>query len=61
MRIRDLTVAEQYTEEPDPPASLQFLEMVKELMNQNNLTFPKSVNEAVDLYVTLTTMIEMYL
>ena len=52
MRIRDLIVAEQYAEEPDLPASLQFLEMVKELMNQNNLTFPKSVNEAVDLYVT---------
>ena len=58
---RDLAVAEQYTEEPDPPASLEFLEMVKALMTQNALTFPTSVNEAIDLYVTLTTTIEMYM
>ena len=43
---RDILVAEEYTEEPDPPGSLEQLEM------------PSTVQEALNLYVVLTTTIE---
>ena len=47
-----------YTEVPDPPVSLEFLQMVSDLMAQNNVEFPCTVKDAVELYVTLVELIE---
>ena len=48
--VCDVIVARQHCEEPDPPVPLCFLEMA-----------PQSVNEAVVLYVSLTSIIESHL
>ena len=53
-------IARQYCEEPDSPAPLCFLEMAQEIMTEHNLRFPQTVNEAIDLYVTLTAIIETH-
>ena len=55
---RDIPPASQYAEVPDPPASLEFLEMALMLMNEQGVTMPSTISEALDLYVTLTTIIE---
>ena len=55
---RDVTVVMEYTEEPDPPGSLEFLELVSQIMNQYNLHMPSTVQEALDTFVVLTTVIE---
>ena len=55
---RDITVAEEYTEEPDPPGSLEFLEVAQTIMDQEHLGMPNTVQEALNLYVVFTTTIE---
>ena len=55
---RDVTTALQYAEEPDPPCSLEFLEMARDVMNAHHISFPNTISAAVDLYVTLTTILE---
>ena len=55
---RDILVAEEYTEEPDPPGSLEFLEVAQTIMDQEQLEMPSTVQEALNLYVVLTTTIE---
>ena len=59
--VRDLPTAYQYAEPPDPPASLEFLQAAKAIMDDNNLNMPNSVEEAMNLYVVLTTTIEQYI
>ena len=55
---RDETTALQYAEEPDPPCSLEFLQMVRDVMNTHHISFQNTISAAVDLYVTLTTILE---
>ena len=55
---RDTSVAKEYTEEPDPPGSLEFLELALEIMTQHHLFMPNTVQEALELYVSLTTIIQ---
>ena len=55
---RDVTTALQYAEEPDPPCSLEFLEMARDVMNAHHISFPNTISTAVDLDVTLTTILE---
>ena len=50
----------RYSEEPDPPGSIEFLEMAQELMTLHNLIFPRSIQEAIDVYVTMTTVLESH-
>lgn len=55
---RDIPVASEYAEIPDPPGSLEFLQMALMLMNDQGLTMPNTIPEALSLYITLTTIIE---
>ena len=55
---RDIPVAEEYIEEPDPPGSLEFLEAAQTMMDQEQLGMPNTVQEALNLYVVLTATIE---
>lgn len=55
---RDLTVCKEYSEAPAPPGTVEFLEMAQCLMSAHNLTFPKTLEEATNLYVTMTTILE---
>ena len=58
VRTRDITTSEEYCEQPDPPGTLEFLEMARELMSTYNLVFPSSLQDALDLYVIMTTILE---
>ena len=51
-------VAKEYTKEPDPPDSLEFLELALEIMTQHRLFMPNTVQEALKLYVSLITIIQ---
>ena len=53
----DLHVAKNYTEEPDPPASLSFLLTANQLMMQRALHFPDTIADAMSLYAELITLI----
>ncbi len=57
MRVRSKR-SREYAELPDPPASLQFLQAAQRIMDDNNISMPSNVDEALDFYVTLTTIIE---
>ena len=54
----DIPPASEYAEIPDPPASLDFLELALMLMNEHTLSMPKTIAEALDLYVSLVAIIE---
>ena len=56
---RDLPVVDQYAAAPDPPGSVEFLEMSKQIMENNNLIIPNTVERAIELYIVLTTTIEL--
>lgn len=58
LRYTDLQVVNVFTEEPDPPASLLFLEAVNEIMTAHGLQFPVTIEEAVCLYCELVAFIE---
>ena len=60
LNSRDLPTVYQYAQPPDPPASLEFLQAAKQIMDSNNLDMPISIKEALDLYVILTTTIEQH-
>ena len=55
--IRDTGVCWEYTEDPDPPASLEYLEAVKQFMENSgqSLALPHTIFAALDLYVDLIT------
>ena len=42
-----------YAEEEDPPVSLEFLRLARILMMEQSLKMPKSIEEAIDLLITL--------
>ena len=44
---------ENYAEAPDPPASLEFLQLAQLIMGANCLQMPRSIEQAIDLYVAL--------
>ena len=44
---RDLQVSDTYSEEPDHPASLTFLEAANAYIIEHNLVFPNSVQDAI--------------
>ena len=48
----------EYTEEPDPPGSLEFLEVASRIMHQYHLSMPSTVQEALDVFVVLTSVLE---
>ena len=54
----DLQVSDMYSEEPDPPASLTFLETANAYIIEHNLQFPNSVQDAILLYVELVAFFE---
>ena len=56
--VRDIPVANEHADKPDPPGSLQFLEATQLIMNQQHLSMPSSVEEALNLYIVLITTIE---
>jgi hypothetical protein len=59
---RDLAPVVPYTEESHPPASLEFLLVAKQIMEDNGYgDMPKTVAEALDLYILLTSTIEQTL
>lgn len=53
---QDLQVSMNYAEVPDPPASLPFLETANELMLEQGLQFPGTVEEAMSLYGELVAL-----
>ena len=57
---RDIAIVSAYTSKTDPPASLEFLQLVKLLMTTNSLNMPKNIREALDLYITLVDLIDDY-
>lgn len=56
-----MSITEDYAEEPDPPASLEFLQVAKLVMDANLLQMPRSIEEAIDLYILLTCTIEAHI
>lgn len=56
-----MQVVEKYAEEPDPPGSLEFLEATSVIMEENNIHFPHTVAQALDVYVTLVCIIERHM
>jgi len=57
---RDLITSEEYSEEPDPPGSLPFLEAANELMIEHELQFPESIEDAVSVYAELVVLMEAH-
>lgn len=51
-------MAWRYATTPDPPASLEFLQMAQEVMDHYNLSFPLNVEDAINLYIELVVHIE---
>ena len=58
--VRDLQTVFQYTIQPDPPASLEFLQAVKCIMENNHLQLASDIESALEFYVILTTTLEQY-
>ena len=56
--MRDIQVAKQYAEVPDPPGSLEFLQVAYELMTEHQLDFPQTIEDAMCLYAELVALIE---
>ena len=48
--MRDIGIVQNYAEEPDPPAPLEFLEAADALMVENNIHFPQTVLDAIDVH-----------
>ena len=55
---RDLHIAISYAEVPDPPALLPFLEAANELMMEQGLRFPGTVEDDMSLYGELVALFE---
>ena len=49
----DISAVSDYAEEEDPPVSLEFLRLARILMMEQSLKMPKSIEEAIDLHITL--------
>lgn len=55
----DIAVANEYVEEPAPPASLEFLQLAEFLLRERALQMPSSIEEAIKLYLTLVDIIDI--
>ena len=54
----DMRLCRGFAEEPDPPASLEFLQAVNELVIQRALVFPpETTRDAVLLYAELVSLL----
>lgn len=51
----------KYAEDPDPPGSLEFLNMALSVMREHHLSFPTSVKQAIDLFVTMTHILDAHM
>ena len=64
MDSRDLNICLEYAEDPDPPASLEFLEVCKSYMETSveyrDLSLPNTVCRALDLYIDLISYIDQF-
>ena len=58
LRSTDLQIVKRYAEEPDPPASLQFLEAANEIMRAKQLEFPVTIEDAISPYNDLVTFLK---
>ena len=58
---RDLPVVCEYAEIPDAPADSNFLLAAQRIMEDNNLGMPSEIDEALDLYISLVSIIEQVL
>ena len=58
---RDLPVVCEYAVIPDAPADSNFLLAAQRIMEDNNLGMPSEIDEALDLYITLVSIIEQVL
>ena len=56
--MRDIGIVQNYAEEPDPPAPLEFLEAADALMAENNIPFPQTVLDAIDVHITVVSLME---
>ena len=56
--MRDIGIVQNYAEEPDPPAPLEFLEAADALMAENNIHFPQTVLDAIDVHITVVSFME---
>ena len=56
---RSVSDIRSYSEEPDPPASLAFLEAANAYIIEHNLQFPNSVQDAILLYVELVAFLNL--
>ena len=54
----DLQEAYKYAKEPDPPGSLEFLQAAKQIIDNYRLEMPEDTEEALELYVLLTTIMQ---
>jgi len=55
----DITYVEQFCRSPDPPVSLEFLDLCRCTMSYFGLNLPQNVVEALDLYMELTHLISL--
>ena len=56
--MRDIVIVQNYAEEPDSPAPLEFLEAADALMAENNIHFPQTVLDAIDVHNTVVSLME---
>ena len=61
LNARDIQVSMRYAEELDSPASLLFLQAVRQLMVEHRFKFPENVLEAICLYAELVALFEAQL
>lgn len=57
---RDLPIVCGYAKIPDSLVSIEFLEAAQTIMDEQYLSMPSNIEEALDLYVTLVTTIEEF-
>ena len=54
---RDLTISEEYSEEPNPPGSLPLLEAANEMMIEHELQFPESIYRGCSIYLYMLNLL----
>ena len=50
---QDIVFINEYAEEDEPPAPLEFLQFAQLFFSDNALVMPSCVSEALDLYILL--------
>lgn len=54
----DITFVEQYTVAKPVPVPLEFIDLVEIIMQENNLTVPQTIVDALALYIELINSVE---